>query len=410
MIALFCRFRPAWLTALALALFLLAAPLTAFDDIDDLFSDPDAGIIEEDDSEDPDETVERPRVDIGALTTSAPRFSGKVELEGALAYGLTEWPGTEAAGGASAADLLDGSVYYLMSSRFTIDARPRSYLRYYVALSTAMDTKKFTFPSPSVAEIFVDYTLADFLYFRIGRQSMTWGQGRLLGNPANLVSRLSGGVGVKGFMPLGPNGLTAVIYGKPEFFADAGNPSYKEFGYAALFDTTVGPFSLGLSAHYQRNEPLALAAYAKTAIAGFDVTTEAVVRRTVNDDAPAADPDYKIIANLFREFGSPAWQVIGEYLFDATVPDYAGHRIALGLLAPRFAHGWRPGVRFYHAFEDNSGQIVLGADATVAPSLKLSLGVPITYGAPGSFYREENEDPGDRVASAIVRLGLSFSF
>ena len=62
----------------------------------------------------------------------------------------------------------------------------------------------------------------------------------------------------------------------------------------------------------------------------------------------------------------------------------------------------------------------------VAPNLRLTLGVPVIYGAPGSYYREElveqvEEDevplesddariPVDNVVSFLISLSFSYSF
>jgi hypothetical protein len=88
--------------------------------------------------------------------------------------------------------------------------------------------------------------------------------------------------------------------------------------------------------------------------------------------------------------------------------------------------GWRPGVRWRHAFEDNSGEVIPGISGTIAPRLSLSIGTPVIYGAPGSFYRdaltesvEEEDDPleedeklvpVDNVVTVLLGLRLSFSF
>jgi len=125
----------------------------------------------------------------------------------------------------------------------------------------------------------------------------------------------------------------------------------------------------------------------------------------------------------------PTWSVLGEYRFDSSVKnagkkmvgDYAG----IGLRMPGVRRSaWRPALSRQHAFEDHSGQVTAGIGGTIAPSLILSIGVPVIYGNPGSYYRaaleeEVNEDVEDRddnaitvdnVVSILLAVGLSFSF
>ena len=102
--------------------------------------------------------------------------------------------------------------------------------------------------------------------------------------------------------------------------------------------------------------------------------------------------------------------------------------VGLAMRAPRFGGGgWRPGLSWRHAVEDSSGELVVGMNGTIAPSLRLEIGVPVIYGAPGTFYRdalaqsvaddddEDDDDeviliPVDNVIVALFVVNLSFSF
>ncbi|GAB6091629.1 hypothetical protein [Spirochaeta dissipatitropha] len=429
---------------LLLAACMLAAPLLTFsddyDDLDDLFGDDTFGIIEDEPEADEGEPGKSGdaggasaasgsggSVDISAMTTRPTTFSGSVSLDGGMLYGLSEWPWLhdpdwnlagpgDSAGGAldSLGSLSGGSVFYDMSSRFTVDARPRAHLRYRLSVSTKLDRKTLRFSDiGSVDEFFVDYTLADNYFFRIGKHSSTWGQGRHLGNPGNIVSDSGGGVALRAFIPLGPSGLTALIYGRQEFFKDLTQPSPREFAYAAQYDLSFGDFTFGMAGrylHFKAGEAVhetRASAFAKTSLAGMDLTLEGVSRfkasELFTDSDVAGAAEFLAIANIFYEFGSPKWQLIAEYMYDK------GHLAGIGVKMPRFLE-WTPGLSWKHAFQDNSGEFVLGAERTVAPNLKASIGLPVTYGTADSYYRSRSDVPGKRVAALVGQLGISFSF
>ncbi|MFP4114455.1 MAG: hypothetical protein ACOC2Y_07210 [Spirochaetota bacterium] len=50
-----------------------------------------------------------------------------------------------------------------------------------------------------------------------------------------------------------------------------------------------------------------------------------------------------------------------------------------------------------------------GADGPVADKLRMAVAVPVTYGAEGTPYREDTEDPAGRVIAGIIHFSLSVS-
>jgi hypothetical protein len=134
-----------------------------------------------------------------------------------------------------------------------------------------------------------------------------------------------------------------------------------------------------------------------------------------------------LLASLFWEGGRGKWQIILEYLFDTSVPDYLGHSAGLGIRANNWIPGgWKPGLHWAHSFADASGQVLLGLDGPLAPHLRLRIGFPFQYGdkdgyytrylvseLPGVEYLEkinEGRIPGDPDAAVLVMLTLSVDF
>lgn len=406
---------------------LLLLPLFLFaqDNVDDLFSLPDETITgsEEDDSnntQSADDSEEEAgegeeQINLAALTQSEPIVKGSVSLSGALVAGFKEWD--------FSTDGESLSAYYTMDSAFSVDVRPTSDFRFFSSVKVSFDQESLGISSPTVNELFVDYTLADTIFFRIGKQTLTWGQGNLQGqmiaNPGNLVSDISDSVALKAFLPLANNGLTLVAY------PGGTSTSPLDFAYAALFEASLGPLTFGISGKFQRTLDQALIAdlYLKTAIAGFDLAVEA---RMDFDPFPERDgylePTIQAVSNIFLD-SSIGIRLLGEYSFaygpnvrvytsgEEKVAEAGEHIIGLGfLLTSLFANDWRPGIRWFHHLSDGSGQVITGITGTIAPNLKADIAVPLIYGASGGYYPRENPDPGKRKLSLLLRFTLSTSF
>jgi hypothetical protein len=345
-----------------------------------MFTDPESGIIEES-----EETM-----DVEAATVDKkPQFFGSVTVEGGFALGVTDWtqplddPGN-----------YDFSPLYAVESYLRLDVRPASQIRFFGSFGAVSpyvdpdtpDRTEVDFGQVYVDELFLDYTLAERVFFRIGKQEMTWGQGRLY-NPGDFVAQAIDGISVKGFLPLGTNGLTLAAIGQgvlgpsPPDYTNV----YDLIAGAALFETSLSSLALGLSGYYRTTPGLRTGAYLKMPIAGIDVALEGVV-----DWGPyvAGFDSAEVLASLFWEGGDrPRWQIILEYLYDTSVPDFRGHSLGLGAVVRDWLpKGWKPGVRWLHSFADNSGEVVLGIEGPLASFLRLVVAFPFRYGAATPYY------------------------
>ena len=402
------------------------------DSIDDLFAEPDETVADETDSDktqtaDEDKDEEE-TVNIAELTRNdKPIVKGSLEVLGATAVGFLDWPvGFDNTYFTQLGSEFDGSAYYSMVPVFTIDVRPNSYFRFYTSLSAELSESSLSFGSPVFGQLFIDYTFNDNYFFRVGKQSLTWGQGQLLGNIGNFVSNVDDGVAVKSFIPLGMNGLTALIYTD----VVVTNPLY--FSYAALYETTLGAFTMGLSAkyNYKLDQQLISDVYLKTVIGEVDFALEA--RGDFDLDFGADDylwPSCYALTNFFWEDADIGIKLLGEYIFsygpEITVNDgwsdedtvstrwaeWGRHQVGLGLIATKpWIGSFKPGIRWYHNFIDTSGQFVLGLTGTFAPMITANIAIPIVYGPNYGFYRLDNEDPENRILSLIIQLKLKSSF
>ena len=409
------------LLGFALLVLWLSAPVfgQAAEDVDDLFTDPEAGILEESEE----------GLDIDALTAEKkPLLSGSATVGGGLVLGITDWQKPITEPGAIAL-----VPFYLMESVLKLDVRPTAFLRFFGSFSATSpyddpattDETAIAFSPLLVEELFLDYTLAELLYFRLGKQAMLWGQGRLF-NPGDFMLQAIDGISVKGFVPLGVNGLTVVAIG--EGVLGPNPPAYADvselIAVAGLFETNLASLAFGVSAYYRIAPGLKTGAYLKTPIAGADVALEGVLNW--GPDVAGVDSAV-VLASLFWEGGRSKWQLILEYLFDTWVPEYQGHSLGLGAAVRNWLPGgWKPGLRWVHSFADASGQLLLGLDGPIAPYLRLSIGFPFRYGAPDGYYSrylvsqlpgveflerfEDGQIPGNPAAAMMVALTLSIDF
>jgi hypothetical protein len=402
-----------------LVLWLAPALAKADEGDDDMFTNPEAGIIEQ-----PNEGL-----DINALTSEKkPHFSGSMEASGGMVLGISDWekPITEL--GAIAA-----APFYDIQTTLKLDVRPASFVRIFASVKVESpyddpateEETAIAFSPVLVDELFLDYTLADLLYFRVGKQEITWGQGRLF-NPGDFLSNADDGISIKGFLPLGANGLTLVGLGEGVLGPAA--PAYDDvaelIAAAGLFEASLSRLTFGLSAYFRMAPGLRTGAYLKAPIVGMDFALESVLEWGQD---PAAVDSAAVLASLFWEGGRHKWQLILEYLFDTAVPEYLGHSVGLGILARNWLPGgWKPGLRWVHSFADVSGQFLLGLDGPIARYLRLAVAFPIRYGNSAGYYTrylvselpgaeyldrfENGEIPGNPAAAVLVMLRLSIDF
>ncbi len=400
------------------------------DALDDLFSSPDETLSDdggggEDDgdgsgaegsedsgAEGSEDSGADGALDVLAGINTGTTVKGSVSMSGSVVAGFHNWDFSTAGETVSA--------YYELQSGVSLDVRPTKELRFFSSLSVGLDADDVNITAPAIGALFVDYTLADTVFFSFGKQGLTWGQGNVIANPGNLVDGISNGISLKAFIPLGNNGLSVVIY------PGGTSSSPRNFAYAALFEFSAGPLNFGLSGKFQRelDQALSVNAYLKTVIAGIDVALESRVDfDTYPEREGYVPPKVQAVSNVFWE-SDIGIRLFGEYFFaygpqevihiseTETVPAEAGTHIGgVGMLFPDlFGGDWSPGLRWFHNFSDGSGQVAAGITGTIAPNLRLNIAIPAVYGASYGHYQRNNADPEGRRLSVVTQLTLSASF
>jgi len=383
---------------LTIGFFLLASAgvcLLAQESVDDLFNDPDAGIIEETEEEgiQPEELT----------AATGPRFSGSVSTTAGASLGLMDWTNEP-----FASENIEPAAFYGLNSTLALDVRPSSASRFFMSVNVESPVgNSLTISQPGIGELFVDYTLAETVFFRAGRQSLTWGTGQLF-NPGNIIRDISSSLSVRAFFPIASNGVTLIAIANDSYIQSGDGPLAGLLGYAGSFETSSDLATVALSAFYQITSGLTQSAYLKSSLGGVDLSLEAV--NAWSPDWTYTDSD--VLLSGFWEPGAWGTRVIAEYLLEtARFSSGLGSSIAIGVAAtdiPGFS--WNPGIRWFHAFFDGSGELVLGVDGSVAPDVRLQIGLPINYGPSSGTYMQNKSDPADRVISLVAQLTLQLGW
>jgi len=368
--------------------------------------DPFAGLFDEVVSDTPVEEAEDPLevpLYTELITQDPIRVEGRVSFEGGAGVGLTQWTGGE----------LDAQGGFLMSAGASVDARPFDYLRFFGSLSTELDQSSLRFTNPAIDELFLDYTLQEWAFFRVGKQSLTWGIGLHPGlpKPGNLVGRVQDGASVRLFVPAGTNGITGLVYSTEDFLGPG--PLYSDLAYAGSFETNVGPISTGFFAHYLWDDLLSGMVTAKIPLGPLDLGLQFRSDWESSQVALAhfAEPRFRVLSQVVYYQPQVPVNVLAEYIFDTQTSDNPGHMVGLGLTFPTLRIlGLRPGLSWTHEFGDHSGQVILGFEGPLVPSISGTLALPAIYGDQGTYFRNQSTDLGNMVVGLGLKLTLNMTF
>ena len=380
--------------AVALGLFLASAAAFAEEQgaVDSLFEDPaDDSVVDAD--------AEPAKGLLDEVAGSEPLFfSGSLSASVGIVGGWTRVPaGLEGLG------TPDLSGYFEFSNRLNAKARlDRSF-----AVSGTFLTECPDF-SVAVEELFFDYTLAERIFFRVGKQKNAWGNGRIF-TFTDLITEDGGlGLTVKAYAPIGGGGLTVALLERSAFHPATDYPGLSTLAYLGKADFRIGPVEVQTSGRYREAEGFRATAALKTSTLGFELFHESLI----------ASPDlkalaYSAVSGFYRECRDIGLKVYGEHAYKDGSEAGAGHRAALAAVMDLFS---RPGFRaragfsWEHAFADSSGEAIPAILLEPAPYLSLKLGMPLLYGADGSYYVTESEDPTKRRVSFAVAATITASY
>lgn len=375
---------------------LAAAAGVAEDDLDGLFQDPQGDLNQ-------DVQNDEAQVDHTLTFTeeSSLDFSGKLSFSGGLGVGWAQWE--DLAGGAGTLIAAPAANATLQT---TLDWRPNPAARFYgrlVSVSTpaySSDAYPYSYLDLSDSEAFADLSFRDLAYLRLGKQRISWGQGRLF-TPGNLMADSVDSLSARVSIPTVLEGLSLVTVAQDYFLDPLGyNPGLVAAG--AWADAVLGPLALGGGLRYGRREGFSAAGSAKTVAFGTDFLADLVYTdldgyRTISG-----------LAGFFREWGR--FQLYGEYYLGWDGTAFTVQRLGLAGRLKSVARGLDLGLKWHQDFLDGSGDLALGATWSLQKDLRAIFALPLVYGEDGSYYVIENGDPKDRrlVFALLLELGIPF--
>ena len=314
--------------------------------------------------------------------TEKVKVSGKFTALGLIAAGWTGWDFIP--------DLsygFDPSLGMTSTASLIFDARPAPEFRVYGNVATSFNplsedydqdiTSPFFIPVTTtsswsgfyVSELFCDYILYDFLYARLGKHTIGWGQGRIY-NPGNLMSDSGVNYNLRFSLP-SIAGLTIIVLTN-------GALTYTNLVYALRTDFVIWDTMISPAIRYNVGEGFNGLVSLKKVMFKTDFLVD--VTANYYDSFLSAD----VLAGFFREWSDV--KLYGEYTYSWSNDGAESHNagLVLGFKKP-FGAPFDFGAQVLHNFLDNSGTATLGISQKIWPFVTMYIAVPVVYGADDSY-------------------------
>lgn len=362
------------------------------ENLDDLFSDPVEDTV----------VVEIQTDHLKQFSTSEKIvISGSFTTTGGMIAGWTQWPDASSLGMG-----FDGAIGLTSSVKLRLDARPNPDFRLYGTMTTSMDPLvSASWSNFAFDELFADYTWQRNVFVRMGKHSITWGQGRLFKAITNIMADSSGGYALRASMPTVLDGVSVIGLLKDEYFDSGAGASYRQIGYAAKVDQVLLGTLLSLGGRYQIDEGLNAILSVKRTAWGLDLLADAVVHYHEAGWYP------RVLVGFFKEWSDV--RLYGEYYYTAAVAGVADHNAGLALgFNNIFGTPLDAGTQWIHSFMNGSGTVVAGLTWVPWKYITATLAVPVVYGD-GSFFSIDdlvNTDSARRRIALAFGLKMAVSF
>ncbi len=370
----------------------------ADDNIDSLFENPPEDIIVEDSEVDHRESLEK---------SDKILLKGHFSARGAISFGWDDYPDpgniTEGLGISPGADSTAG---------FSFDARPSSVMTIAGNVQTEIepDDGINEWTSPTVEELYADYNWLDRAYFRVGKYTITWGQGRLF-TPGNLMEDSEDGTALRVNIPTLLDGVSLVTLADDSLAGSDGKLSAGDLVAGALADKVLGGVRLSAGARYQEKEGLRGLWSFKTVLWKIDFLSDLVVYYNENNSDSDYKTNYEVLAGFFREWED--FKLYGEYCYDNRTEGGRDHIIGLAAgYKDIFGSPFDTGIEWRHSFYNDSGRVMPGITWNPWKHIKTGIALPVYYGDPysGNLIDEDDDVPKGRKVALLFSLELSSSF
>jgi hypothetical protein len=341
----------------------------------------------------------------GSSALNALNQTESIALSGSMdssVGGAVGWPSNPIASHFANTDKVIGLS---LTNTLSFDARPSSPFRVHGTFETDYPGYGATPPTAfTVDELFLDYSINDAVFTRIGKQSIGWSNGRvfetgtniniigsttvymvgdLMANPVwdtSTAKRTIAEIAGKAYWPFGANGLTLVALAPSITNIDSSTmPSF-----AGRFDVAVGKFEFSEEANRLGDGTLDYSSAAKTSVHGVDLFAQVFGTIGKWSEEPTTVSG---LAGAYWEITDPRVKAYCEY-WHAGDQGYANdNRFALGLgWTVDESAGIKLGILWVHAFTDSSGCFMPTFAYTPWSKVTISAGILATYGDVDSIY------------------------
>lgn len=275
----------------------------------------------------------------------------------------------------------------------SFDARPDSTMRVYGQLKTDMNSENGNDKwSPlAISELFCEYNWLDKAFFRIGKYSMKWGQGRLF-EPGNFMKDADEGTALRLSMPNVLDGVSLVaLYKQRNTKAKDKELHPEDMTYAGLADKTIGPINFSAGFLYNKEDGERYLGSVKTVVFQTDLFADFVLNHYKNYKDLDYTNDYplgytkEMLFGFYREWGkSPFFskaKLYGEYYYDNRLRYEPDHCFGLASdFDNLFGSPVGMAFKWIHSTEFDSGQFLGGFSIAPWKHVKIRFAVPYRYG------------------------------
>ncbi|MBN1523007.1 MAG: hypothetical protein JW904_00880 [Spirochaetales bacterium] len=284
-----------------------------------------------------------------------------------------------------------------------------------------------------VTELFCDYTVADTVFLRLGRQTITWGISR--NYPfTNLLARLpadatdnnesADSFAFKMNIPIGTGGLEAVAFTRSSFWIPSDEPAADEIGYGGKLNLAFEFADINIGGFYHKDMDVRFFYTVKTTLFdSLEVYTEGLLAM---EQAWFIDPETRRIgfsanAGIYFDLFSRMLEINAEYFYNGEESDpdqlvkgdlfpmFPGHNAALNVSFALFDRKFKLLFQGKYNITENSGVIIPAATLSLFPHLTFTLAVPWILGPTDGEYSENNEENDNRRISLILGIVLKGS-
>jgi hypothetical protein len=315
-----------------------------------------------------------------------------------------------------------------------IGANLNSYLGLDVRISEsfrAQSSLSFSVPgaSPALSVFFIDYTLLNRVYFRVGKFSHNWGISPNF-PAANLLSRLpqgnSGGDPyiLKVDIPIGIGGLQVLALTRPGFMQGT-SPGFREIGYGGKYNLAFTWADIDAGVFYYQDMPLRASLSVKTTIKDTELYFETMgVIQHGSWVGLGFSANLGFVRSFFNDRFSANAEIFwnGEddaYYFkprteleeENASPFIPGFNAAWNLIyRPRWIWNLRFALTGRWAVQRtgalNTAYILPGLSFAPLPHINVSVGVPIALGGRDGGYYRSNADTRGRPLALVLLVNL----